>query len=681
MLTSFLLALVASTTAVPTKPASIVHEKRELYHASQHRRLQPVSKDAVLPVRIGLAQSNLDRGYDHLMEISHPSSEKYGQHWTAEEVVAEFAPAPEAVNSVLEWLASSGIEQAKQTVNKGWIAFDASSQQIERLFETQLHEYESRQDGSIRVGCDEYSLPQHIAPHVDYITPGVKLSPPMQKSVLKRDRGGWGSGGWGPGHWGPGGWNGRGGYPHHHWGGHPPSRPPYTGPWNPPPGAGQLPEDLRTCGLNITPACIRALYDVPFPRETVKSGVIGIYEENSLSSYSQEDLNLYFQQFAPYVPQGTEPTVISVNGGVAPVPQDSRQNSGEADIDLDMVYGLLGPVDITYYEVATPQNAPTDSVGSSFDPFLFAVDGSYCTENASAAGFQCGGAPLASIVSFSYGESEIGDGQAAVERTCNEFMKLSLQGHTFLFSSGDAGVAQIPAACDSNGCISRDLTTANGPIFNPSMGAVCPYVLSIGGTQLPGDKTVRDPEEVMSIPQIPEGPRNCTTPSAFLSSSGGFSNFFKTPKYQQNAVSSWRSKYDPGYPTYDYDGSMSSIGANGGVYNRNGRGVPDVSANGANFTTFNMGAETNFFGTSLSSPLWAALLALINQKRADIGKGNVGFVNAVLYEHPEVFNDITLGHNAGCGTDGFAAVPGWDPVTGLGTPNFPALEKLFLSLP
>lgn len=69
MLTSLLVALVASAAAVPTKSPSIVHEKRELFHASQHRKLQPVSKDAVLPVRIGLTQSNLDRGYDHLMEM------------------------------------------------------------------------------------------------------------------------------------------------------------------------------------------------------------------------------------------------------------------------------------------------------------------------------------------------------------------------------------------------------------------------------------------------------------------------------------------------------------------------------------------------------------------------------------------------------------------------------------
>lgn len=69
MLTSLVLALVASTAAVPTKSPSFVHEKRELFHAAQHRKLQPVPKDAVLPVRIGLTQSNLDRGYDHLMDM------------------------------------------------------------------------------------------------------------------------------------------------------------------------------------------------------------------------------------------------------------------------------------------------------------------------------------------------------------------------------------------------------------------------------------------------------------------------------------------------------------------------------------------------------------------------------------------------------------------------------------
>lgn len=47
---------------------------------------------------------------------------------------------------------------------------------------------------------------------------------------------------------------------------------------------------------------------------------------------------------------------------------------------------------------------------------------------------------------------------------------------------------------------------------------------------------------------------------------------------------------------------------------------------------------------------------------------------------PEVFNDIVNGSNPNCGSSGFSAVKGWDPVTGLGTPKYPKLLELFLRL-
>ncbi|RHZ45550.1 uncharacterized protein CDV56_104514, partial [Aspergillus thermomutatus] len=71
----------------------------------------------------------------------------------------------------------------------------------------------------------------------------------------------------------------------------------------------------------------------------------------------------------------------------------------------------------------------------------------------------------------------------------------------------------------------------------------------------------------------------------------------------------------------------------------------------------------------------------INEERLAVGKGPVGFVNPVLYAHPEVLNDVTNGTNVGCGSEGFSAIKGWDPATGLGTPNYPKMKKLFLSLP
>jgi tripeptidyl-peptidase I len=72
---------------------------------------------------------------------------------------------------------------------------------------------------------------------------------------------------------------------------------------------------------------------------------------------------------------------------------------------------------------------------------------------------------------------------------------------------------------------------------------------------------------------------------------------------------------------------------------------------------------------------------LINEERIKRGKGPVGFLNPVLYANPDAMNDIKAGGNRGCGTRGFRAVTGWDPVTGLGTPDYEKLLKVFLALP
>jgi len=112
---------------------------------------------------------------------------------------------------------------------------------------------------------------------------------------------------------------------------------------------------------------------------------------------------------------------------------------------------------------------------------------------------------------------------------------------------------------------------------------------------------------------------------------------------------------------------------------------------------FTGGREGLIGGTSASSPAFAAILNRINEERIAAGKSTIGFVNPTLvsfkidskhtlelrpsqYAHPDVLHDIVKGTNAGCGTQGFSASPGWDPVTGLGTPNYPAMLSLFMSL-
>jgi tripeptidyl-peptidase I len=119
------------------------------------------------------------------------------------------------------------------------------------------------------------------------------------------------------------------------------------------------------------------------------------------------------------------------------------------------------------------------------------------------------------------------------------------------------------------------------------------------------------------------------------------------------------------------------------VYNDTGRsrGYPDVAAIGDAVAIVFDGETWSVGGTSASAPIFAGIVTLLNEARMAEGKSPVGFLNQVFYKHPEAFNDITVGSNPGCGSGGFKAAPGWDPVTGLGTPNFPKLKKIFMALP
>ncbi|GBR09973.1 peptidase S53 propeptide [Acetobacter oeni LMG 21952] len=127
----------------------------------------------------------------------------------------------------------------------------------------------------------------------------------------------------------------------------------------------------------------------------------------------------------------------------------------------------------------------------------------------------------------------------------------------------------------------------------------------------------------------------------------------------------------------------TSGGASGGGYSTHfdrpdwqsgnsniGRGVPDVAGNADPESGYDVsidGTATVIGGTSAVAPLWAALLALANQKN-----GNpAGFINPKLYETPSALNDITEGNN-----NGYQAGKGWDPVTGLGSPRGQAVVTM-----
>ncbi|KUJ13826.1 uncharacterized protein LY89DRAFT_698947 [Mollisia scopiformis] len=646
--------------AIPTPSTHVLHEKRSSLPRLWERGGR-VESDAILPVRIGLTQDNLDNGYEYLMDVSHPDSPNFGKHWTAEEVHDAFAPAQAAVQAVRDWLISAGVRPIDivHSDNKGWLAMNIPAWKAEDLFRTEYHEHIHSDSGAVRVGCDEYSLPEHIREHVDYITPGVKLSASLKRSLVERST---------PLHNKPGPYKSH--YPHD----------PH---WTFPPGAGSLPPDLQACGRNITPTCIKALYDIPNAYIKDDVNIMGLYESGDI--YSQADLNSFFAAYALNVPQGTHPKLDSIDGGEAPVAPGSEYNTGESDIDMDLTFSLIYPQTVTLYQVDDNIEAFTDG---GFNTFLDALDGSYCTYTAynitgdspgvdavypdpAPGGYKgplaCGTYTPTRVISVSYGVSEYDAPLNYTRRQCNEFLKLGLQGHTFVWASGDYGVASFPGDDSDNGCLGNDST-----VYNPSF-PTCPYVTNVGATRLYDDQTILDRESAM---QADLGPS-----AELFSSAGGFANYFPVPEYQKSAIATYFAKHDPGLPYYYINADASNIGANGGFYNRVGRGFPDVSANGAELLAYVNQSLGHWWGTSLAAPIWGSVVTLINEERTAVGKGPVGFINPTLYANAWALNDIVNGSNPGCGSAGFAAVEGWDPVTGLGTPSFPRLLALFLGLP
>jgi kumamolisin len=164
--------------------------------------------------------------------------------------------------------------------------------------------------------------------------------------------------------------------------------------------------------------------------------------------------------------------------------------------------------------------------------------------------------------------------------------------------------------------------------------ASSPYILACGGTTLQGSGNTISSEVVWNEIAINEG-----------STGGGVSNYFTLPTYQNSA----------GVPAQPQTGFA-------------GRGVPDVAGDADPSTGYAVrvdGQNTVVGGTSAVSPLWAALIALINQQ---LGRP-VGFVNPTLYAANSSFNDIATGNNDDSNLGYYSAGPGWDACTGVGSPN------------
>ncbi|KAK3728842.1 hypothetical protein QZH41_007642 [Actinostola sp. cb2023] len=236
------------------------------------------------------------------------------------------------------------------------------------------------------------------------------------------------------------------------------------------------------------------------------------------------------------------------------------------------------------------------------------------------------------VHSVSYGDNEDSLSTDFMKRINTEFQKAGVRGLSLLFASGDDG-----ANCIDN------------KKFRPSFPASSPFVTTVGGTAF-------------------VNPFTASAEYAYGISGGGFSNVFNQQSYQTAAVQHYL-KTGPDIPASTY-------------FNKTGRAYPDISAVCNHFWVVNNRIPVpGVMGTSASTPSVAGIMSLLNDLRFKNGKSSLGFLNPFLYKNAAAMYDVTSGHNEGCdpGDRGFTASEGWDPVSGNGTPNYPALAKAALA--
>lgn len=234
-----------------------------------------------------------------------------------------------------------------------------------------------------------------------------------------------------------------------------------------------------------------------------------------------------------------------------------------------------------------------------------------------------------SVISISWGSPESSWTTQAMTTMDQAFQAAAALGITVCVAAGDNGSGD----------------GVNDQQAHVDFPASSPYALGCGGTRLDATQNGVVDEIVWNELANNEG-----------ATGGGISAFFALPAWQENVH----------VPTSIND-------------QKPGRGVPDVTGNAdpqTGYLVYVDGQSAPIGGTSAVAPLWAGLIALLNQKR---GKA-VGYLNPFLYQNAaqlaqsKALRDITSGNNGG-----YSAASGWDACSGLGSPDGTLLLQALLA--
>lgn len=390
-------------------------------------------------------------------------------------------------------------------------------------------------------------------------------------------------------------------------------------------GVSNFPTELVRLDTTCSPAntvCIDSLisfYGISDAVRTAGAEAVSIFNDAASGQYySSSDLLSYLSIFAPGASiavrvDGDNSGGASCGAACSEAALDAQTVGGIAfrgTIEMFMSQGIVG----------------SDSL---FD-FFAVVQNIKATMNLDSL-----------VASISYGGEEASNDAGYIQAMENEAIKAAALGITIVAASGDWGVQGYSSHCG---------------VFRPLMPASLPHVLSVGATR--GVEAGVAETTCSYVAGESGGP--------LITSGGGFSTLFPRPSYQNAAVAA-----------YNAATANSSFAPLSSQYAASGRAYPDIAAAGHAFPLVLAGSTVYADGTSASAPLVAAQLALMNKQLKMSNQAPVGFINPFLYSLPASnFNDVTVGDNRcgdytqSCCASGFAAVAGWDPVTGLGSMKF-----------
>lgn len=388
------------------------------------------------------------------------------------------------------------------------------------------------------------------------------------------------------------------------------------------------------CTRAVKPDCLREQFNISYPAyngtSPIRFGIAGFLEEYANYADAEDFLRIYAK---PLHEARYNFSTQLING--AKNSQDLFDSGNEAALDVQYAMALGYPTNITYYlaDGRGPQLGDDgEQVPEEYndnEPYLEFLD--YLLDLSDDE--------VPHVLSVSYGDNEVSVPRKYAERVCSLFGLLTARGTTILAASGDGGAkGSSNSTCRTNDGTNKDVTMAVFP-------ATCPWVTSIGGIAAGGE-----PFEGAEF------------------SGGGFSQYFPREKWQDASVESYIKSLD---------------GHLDGHFNASNRGVPDISITATSFITRLKGQQVALRGTSASTPVVAAMIALINDARVRKGKDVLGWINEVLYsdEVQAVLSDVSAGESRACDFEkghspaGWPAAKGWDAITGLGVPA--DFQKLF----